>query len=351
MRSDLVPAISTPWATPAATVRARRDLEQANVEMSSGKYADVGLRMGARSVLLVEARTQSALLKGLSDAAATGAGRLEVVQQSLEQASGGAQTFLQTLAPLQSGQGDPAIAVAQAKNMLEEFTAAINATSHGSSVFGGQNISETPLAEYFSDPPSAARQAVDAAFLAKFGFTQDDPAAANITAAQMEDFIDNEFAGLFGDPDWGATWSSAGDEGMMTLVSLNDIVPVTASANNPAIRTFAKACVMVASLGTENLNASARAALAGKAMTATGEAISGFDRMRGEAGINQERVSRAAKRLEAQNTLVEKQIAGMEQVDLYEAANRVNALTTQLETAYALTGRLQNLTLLRYLPA
>ncbi len=349
MKSALVPAISTPWSTPAATMQTRRELEQANVEMSSGKHADIGLHMGPRSALLVEARTQSSLLKGLRDAAATGAGRLEAVQQALGQAVDGAHVFLDMLAPLRAGQSDPGAAAAQAGNMLEEFISAINVTSHGSFVFGGQNISEQPLAEYFSDPPSAARQAVDAAFLAKFGFAQDDPAAAGITAAQISDFIDNEFAALFDDPDWGANWSGASDEGMMTLVSLNDIVPVTASANDPAIRKYVMACVMVADLGVENLNAAAREAVADKALSAVGEAISGLNAMRGRAGIDQERVSRAAERLEAQNTLVEKQIAGMEQVDLYETASRVNALTTRLETAYALTGRLQNLTLLQYL--
>jgi flagellar hook-associated protein 3 FlgL len=37
-------------------------------------------------------------------------------------------------------------------------------------------------------------------------------------------------------------------------------------------------------------------------------------------------------------------------VDPFEASTRVAALMTQVETAYAMTARIQNLSLLKYLP-
>ena len=42
-------------------------------------------------------------------------------------------------------------------------------------------------------------------------------------------------------------------------------------------------------------------------------------------------------------------IDAIEGVDPYEAASRVNELTTRLETSYTLTARLQDLSLVRYL--
>jgi flagellar hook-associated protein 3 FlgL len=44
------------------------------------------------------------------------------------------------------------------------------------------------------------------------------------------------------------------------------------------------------------------------------------------------------------------QINVLESVDPFEASTRVSALMTQVETAYAMTARIQNLSLLKYLP-
>ena len=43
-------------------------------------------------------------------------------------------------------------------------------------------------------------------------------------------------------------------------------------------------------------------------------------------------------------------IGALEGVDPYEASSRLSALLTQVETAYAMTARIQKLTLLNYLP-
>ena len=48
--------------------------------------------------------------------------------------------------------------------------------------------------------------------------------------------------------------------------------------------------------------------------------------------------------------LFERNILDMEGVDPYEVSNRVTALLTQIETSYALTARIQQLSLLKYLP-
>ena len=43
-------------------------------------------------------------------------------------------------------------------------------------------------------------------------------------------------------------------------------------------------------------------------------------------------------------------IGALEGVDPYEASSRLSTLLTQVETAYAMTARIQQLTLLNYLP-
>ncbi len=349
MKSVLVPALTTPWSTPLATSRVRDELQRANTELASGRHADMGLQLGGRAKVLVSAQAQKSLLEGARNNAGIGAARLATVQQSLATAVSGAQRFMEELVPQVSGQGDAAQGAALARSLLGDFTSAVNATSQGAFVFAGKNITAAPLAEYFSDPPSAARQAVESAFQAKFGMAPSDPAAASIAPADMQDFLDNEFAALFDSPQWEALWSSATDEGLRNLVSLSDVAQVTASANDPAIRKVAMAYVMMAGLGVESLGGATRQVVAENALQATGEGVAQLNAMQGQVGVVEERIGRAQERLDSQLALVDRQIAGMEQVDLHEAAEKVQALSLQLEASYAATGKLKDLTLLRYL--
>jgi flagellar hook-associated protein 3 FlgL len=349
MKSALVPPLTTPTSAPAAMARARRELDEANLQLASGRHADIGLELGGRSNLLVEARSQRVLLEGLMDDAGIAASRLQTVQLSLEGMVEGAHEMLDALMPLRSGQMDPAVAAGQARGHLEDMLAAVNATSQGGHVFGGLNIAEAPLADYFAEPPPLSRQMVEDAFIARFGFPPGDPAAAGIGAADMEDFLTNDLAPLFESPAWEDAWSSATDETMKSLVSLNDVVSSTASANDPAIRKLAMAYVMVAGLGMESMGRAARDVVTDRAIATLGEAIAGLNEMQGITGVQEKRVADARDRLEIQIGWLDKEIAGMEQVDLHEMAMRINELQTRLEAAYAVSGRLQNLTLLNYM--
>ncbi len=349
MKSSLVPALVTPYSTPAATAQVRRDLQQANQELASGRHADLGLTLAGRSSVLMEQRAEEALLAGLRSDVGISEGRLQVAQQSLSMITNGAQELLNSLAPLASGQAAPGQVAVHAAGLLKEFTNAVNATSQGAYVFGGINIAETPLADYFAEPVSAARAAVEGVFAARFGFAPGNAAAVSISAADMADFLDNDFAALFDSPQWETLFSSATDEEMRAPIGMNDTVQATTSANNPAIRKLAMAYVMVAGLGMETLNAEARQALVSRAMSGIGEGIALADGLRGEIGFRQERLARASERLETQGNLLRQSIADMEQVDLHAVAARVNELTVRLETSYKLTARLQELTLLRFL--
>ena len=66
-------------------------------------------------------------------------------------------------------------------------------------------------------------------------------------------------------------------------------------------------------------------------------------------GAIEERVKVSSERLTIQRDIVAKQIQGFENVDPYEANVRVTDLTTQLDTAYALTVRIQQLNILKFM--
>ena len=64
---------------------------------------------------------------------------------------------------------------------------------------------------------------------------------------------------------------------------------------------------------------------------------------------DQQRVTDANSRMSIQSDIMTKHISALESVDPYEASSRLSALMTQVETAYAMTARIEKLTLLNYL--
>ncbi len=106
---------------------------------------------------------------------------------------------------------------------------------------------------------------------------------------------------------------------------------------------------MVADLGVDKLNQDAYQAVVDKAIAVTGEAIGDITQTRAALGTAQERIQTSNDRMSLQVTIITEHVNLLEGVDPYEASSRVNALLTQVETAYALTARLQRLSLINYL--
>jgi flagellar hook-associated protein 3 FlgL len=63
----------------------------------------------------------------------------------------------------------------------------------------------------------------------------------------------------------------------------------------------------------------------------------------------QSAVTNANQRLAVQGDALQGRLGDLEDVDPAEAATKVNALMTQIETAYRLTARISELTLAKYL--
>ena len=77
--------------------------------------------------------------------------------------------------------------------------------------------------------------------------------------------------------------------------------------------------------------------------------VNGLNQQRTTVGIATERVSKAEDRLQAQEDILTKSLGSMENVDPEEAATRLNTMKTLLETAYAVTAKIQQLSLANYL--
>jgi flagellar hook-associated protein 3 FlgL len=349
MRTTFVATQAISAATRQSILRMQSELVAAQKELATGRHADVGLALGAHAGRTVSLRQEHARLQGITDTNGIVTARLDATQAALAEIAAGADAFVSTLID-RAGSEDAGTALSlAARTQIEALVGSLNGTQSGEYIFAGINTDVKPVADYFGDPPSPAKQAVDAAFFATFGFAQDDPAVATITGAAMQNFLDTTFAALFEPAAWSATWSSASDENIRSRISPGELIETGTSANSVGMRQLAMAYTMVLGLGAAQLSPEALQAVTNTALSVAGGASQQLTLEQGRIGSAQERVVNANERMSIQRDILAKHVSVLEAVDPFEASTRVNTLMTQIETAYALTAQIQRLSILNYL--
>lgn len=325
------------------------NLLKAQEELATGRHQDVGLELGYRTGRAVAMRQQFDELSAIGENNGVLAERLDVTQNALGQMVERAQSMMATLLGARNSSDGPAVAAAQAHVTLGAMGELLNTSYNGVHVFAGINSDTAPLADYFADPTSPAKQAVDADFLAAFGIAQGAAGAEAIDAASMRTFLDGAFAGNFDSAAWTANWSSASSQVLTSRISVSMTLETSVSANDAPLRQLAEALTMVADLGADSLNQATFQVIADTSTELLGEAINGLTLAQSALAVSQEGIRSANERMELQKQVLTGGLSDLESVDSYEAATRATALLTQLETSFAMTARIQRLTLANYL--
>lgn len=349
MKTSSISTLAIINATRETRVNLQSKLVEAQKESSTGRLADVGLTLGYLTQRTVSLRQDHARFQTFKDTNIVASSRLELTQTTLEGVGDAAQAFLTTLMAARAAPSSASVAVTDAKNKLTSFTAALNTTVNGTHIFAGVNTDVKPITEYFGTPPSPAQTAMANAFLAEFGVAQSAPGVENISAAAMTTFLDGAFADLFNNANWTTTWSSASDQNISSRISTNERIDTSTNANADPFRAIASAYTMIADVGLGDLNSEAYLAVVNKAIEVVGQAVADLTQLRAGLGTSEERIAAANERMDIQMSLLNEHIMQLEGVDPYEATANVNALLIQIETAYALTARLQNLSLLNHI--
>jgi flagellar hook-associated protein 3 FlgL len=348
MKASYVSSNAISQALRYSMMRMQTELVSAQKESTTLRVADVGLALGTRTGQSVSLARDVERLNGIIDSNSLISSRLSSTQDVLDQLTARAEEFRSTLSAAVSGSTQNSVVQADGRAMLELLTSTLNTSINGQYLFAGINTDVKPIAD-FQDPASPNKIAFDAAFLTHFGFSQTDPAASTITATQMDTFLTTVVEPQFLGAGWDANWSGATDQPIVSRITLNETAETSVSANISGIRKFAMVASITAELMKGPLNTGATAALATRALGLVVEGISEITDQRTLTGVAEQRVTNASERIEIQVNLFEKTIADMEGVDPYEAATRVSALVSQIETAYALTSRIQQLSLLRFM--
>lgn len=329
-------------------LRMQAELTQVQKEAVTLRVADPGLALGARTAHSVSLARDIERLKGLVDSNGLVSARLDATQGLFGQLADVAEAFRSTLTSSVSGNASPQVAYTNALATLDAMTGILNSSLNGEHLFAGINTDVRPMNAYDA-PASPAKAAFDAAFLTHFGFSQTDPAVSSMTAAEMTTFLTTVVEPQFLGAGWQGNWSNATEEQITSRIALNETAQTSVTANNDGVRKLAMMAVTVSELLQGPLSGVARTALMEHSVSKVGEALDDFGRTRATVGLVQSRVTAANERLEMQQDLFTMNIQDLEGVDPYEASTKVASLVSQIETAYALTARIQQLSFIRFL--
>jgi len=330
-------------------MRMQADLVKNQKELDSGRLADPGATLGARAGFGFSMDREISRLENVIDANSLAANRLTATQNNLTQLTDISQELLATLSAALSGVNDTSIVKSGATRALESMTSVLNSNFNGEYLFAGINTDVKPIND-FTDPASPNKAQFNAQFLAFFGFAQNDPAASGITASQIEDFLDTVIEPAFMGTGWSDAWSSASDEKITSRIAANETAETSTTANGAGMRKLAMASAVLSEFLEIPLGDEARQTLYQRTTSLVGEAIPAIASVQAEVGLAETRLQDATNRISSQIDLFKTFIRDLEGVDPYEASTRVNEILTQIELSYALTSRIQQLSLLRYLP-
>jgi flagellar hook-associated protein 3 FlgL len=330
--------------------QAQSALTTAMTEESTGQYANLGLQLGDQSGYELSLKEQVQQIQALTAGNGIVSTNLATAQSAFSSIATSAQSAASALAAWTPTANSGATLQTLGQSALQGLIASANATSGDAFVFGGINSSAAPLANFSSTPASAAKTAVDQAFQATFGVLPTDPAAASISASQMQAFLSGPFAALFSGASWTSDWSAASGTNAIAEIAPGQTVTTSTNANAPPFQQLAQAYTMLSEFGGSQLSLTTQQTVASAAssLIATGQAS--LTNAQANLGAAQSSVTDANSAMSSSLTILQQQVDHLDNVDPNATAAQINSLTTQIQMAYELTSRLQQLNLAQYLP-
>lgn len=336
--------------------RYRADVDRLAIESTSGKHADMGMVLGGQTGNALSFRSEFSVLNAQLDTNKQLIARLDVTNAALNNIEESATKFRSDLIALRSTKDTLSRVYQLAETELDKLSTSLNSNVSGVFVFGGINTGKPPVKEFDDGTATSPKQRIEDAFLARFGApytppvaSMDDPNIASIPKADLEDFLDNQFAAEFSDASWKANWSAATDETMTSTIDKDVTVSGSATANEDAYRSLAQGLAMVAVFGKLPLSADVSTMLIDKAVDKINIGIGETIRVNAQNGATKTSVERSNLTIETRKNVLNLRVNDLENVDKERAAVELNNAKTQLEVTYSVTAKIQNLNILKYL--
>lgn len=329
-------------------------------EAAIGRYYDMSEELGYKVGRLLNTQARTEILKKYKSDNDILKGRLDIAQKSLSSltnsdgtSKGLLQNFLKNILALNTVENNQnEIALQEAKSSIRDFYSIMNTTYGGTYIFGGKESKVQPLKDYSPGSGQGMSKKLQDLFndFVEKNVEGKDP--KNITAKQMDDFLNNIFAAQFEGDNWKENFSNASDDVDDYCVNENgENVPSGVSCNEENFKKALKSMCMVAELTSSlGLSNEMLAHIREKAANVlSGSVITDTLTVQSKIGTYQSRVDVVNHRMENQLAVLNNVDNALASVDKAEASTRLMTLQTDLNLAFQLTSRISKLSLANYI--
>ena len=270
---------------------------------------------------------------------------MDASQEVLDNIVTGANAFIKTLIAARDGGADRSVLVNANEAAFKSFTDSVNSTYGGVYLFAGQNTEEQPMQDYFSSATTPSVQVANA-FQDVFGFANDNGAVSQIGPSDMQSFIEGGFSNLFSESNWAANWTTATPSSTTNLISQSNTANTSVTAFDLAFRKIASAYALIADSGVKNLGAATFQVTVDAAVKALSEGTAMVTNRQADLGSTQQQIEDSTASMKRKIDIATEYIGRTEEVDLPSLSVRLNSILNQLDATYAITARMQRLSLL-----
>lgn len=350
MKSSFISSSAIQNAMRLTIRQAQNQMTKATMEATTGTYADIGVSLGGYAAKSIDFTREVDRIKSIKLSNALVSARMESAQNGLDKMKGAGDGFLSKLTALQSSHdpGSITVAIQSATSALSTMMDTANSMVNGEYLFAGINTDIQPL----TDQTAATSARIVTALNNYASGLMPAKTVKELTGAEITTFIENQVEPMFSETAWTdptTGWSKASSQNMTSRISNSEVVESSTSANSEGMRYFALATVMTSALFSQDLSTDAMSAVSSKAINYTTRATTGLITQGSQLGLSQERVEKANDALDAQSNIMQTKLVDIQGVDPYEASTLVKTLETQLETAYTIVSKIQQLSLVNYL--
>lgn len=351
--------------TRVALNRLQGELNELTVQVANdGRYGDVGRTLGRLTGSAVSARSVAETLREQQTSNGIIDRRLNTAEAAMATISTGANLLANNLTGVSVGK-DWAGFVSQAASGLAQMTNALNSSDAGTYVFGGIQSETKPIADYATTNAKSQSAANFEQFVK--AATGSPTAVGQVTDLQMKDYLSDEgfkvsvtvgttttttvyrYQDLFSDANWKANFSKASSDPGEARINGTETVKSALTANDKAFRSTVSGYTMLMELNIAGLNEGARNAVLSASAGALRSGTLGITGIGAEAGTIRKRIETANTELQRQEDIMTSTVDALEEEDITVLGQRAANLQTNLNAAYAVTAKIQKLSILDYL--
>ncbi|WP_427024060.1 flagellar hook-associated family protein [Aureimonas ureilytica] len=332
--------------------RVQTQLVDAQKEFNTGRHADVGRTLGRVTGNAINYRAQEDTFNSMLTSNNLISSRFNLMDNALSSIRTSGDDFSKALINgTATGTGTAAL-VQSAQQGLQQVLGAVNVSSGGDYLFAGTHTNTQPV-KSDSTALTTLNATMQTNFLNALGISDVSAAKADDVKAYFSDAglprggTTYRFSTDF-DAQW-ATFADAGGQVSTAQISKSETIQTSVSASSDAFKNTVAAYTMIGALGVDQMGDGARQALTTAAQTRLKMGQDGIVKVQADLGVRQTRVAAANALLTKQKDIVADAYGRLENVDQTEAGLMINQLKTQLDATFAVTGKLQGLSILNYL--